>query len=107
MTPVARWSTKGMFAGATQKLREMPGNHRWLVRFERVMPPDETLPKGHEHYGKDIVDHRDVTCDEPIPLPALGPFANAAMQDLFSADGHIVAKSLTWTAYRLPKRGRA
>lgn len=101
MTPVARWSTGGMYAGITQKLREMPGEHRWLVRFERVLPPDPTLPKDHEHYGLDRVDTRDVTCDAPIRLPALGPFASDAMRDLFSEDGTITAKRLTWTAYRL------
>lgn len=110
MTPVARWSTGGMHAGITQKLREMPGNHRWLVRFERVSPPDPELKPGDEHFGEDRVDQRDVFCDSPIPLPALGPFADAAMRDLFSEDGHITAKRLTWTAYRLqklPKRRRA
>lgn len=93
-----------MFAGVTQKLREVPGNHRWLVRFERVLPPDETLPPDHEHYGLDRVDTRDVTCDEPIPLPALGPYASKAMSDLFSEDGTITAKRLTWTAFLLGKK---
>lgn len=104
MTPVARWSTKGMFAGATLRLREMKGNHRWLVRFERVLPPDPKLAPDHEHYGKDRVDHREVVCREPIPLSALGPAASAAMKDLFSEDGSITAKSLTWTAYWLPPK---
>lgn len=100
MKAVARWTTKGMYAGITQHLRQIQGNHRWLVRFERVLPPDPDLTSDDENYGKDIVDHRDVTCDDPIPLTALGPYATAAMQDLFAQDGTITAKSLTWTAYR-------
>jgi len=105
MTPVAKWNSSGNYGGLIVAFREITGDHRWLVRFLAILPPDETLAPDAEGYGKDQRVERDVVSKDEIPLDALGEFAQQSIADLFNKDGAIAAKTVSWTAYlQKPKR---
>jgi len=105
MTPVAKWNSSGNYSGLMVTLKQITGDHHWLVRFLAILPPDKTLAPEDEGYGRDQRVERDVVCKKACPLSALGEFAQNSISDLFNVDGAIVAKKVSWTAYlQKPKR---
>lgn len=91
MILAARYSATGMHAGIPVVCRQFQGAHRWLVKLDIVFDDGRR-------------EEREITCDQPVPLRLLGPFATKAMQEVFG-DGPISVRKATWEAYCLtPKR---
>lgn len=92
MILAARYDATGNYAGQIIRCREITGPQRWLVKFELVTP-------------EGVREEREVTCDQPIPLQALGPFASECISDLFTGKD-VIAKSASWRAYIVSDKGQ-
>lgn len=92
MILAARYDATGNYAGQIVRCREIRGPQRWMLKFELVTP-------------EGVREEREVTCDQPIPLQALGPFASECIADLFTGKD-VIAKSASWRAYIVADKGQ-
>lgn len=104
MILAAKYDATGIYGGTIVRCREVHGPQRWVIQFRLLAPPDETLKPGDEGYGKDQLIEREVVPDHPIPLSALGPYADECIADLFTGKD-IIAKKASWRAYFVSDKG--
>ena len=92
MILACRYDATGLHAGIPVVCRQISGPQRWLVKFDLLT-------------AEGVREEREVTCDQPIPLRALGPFANECIADLFTGKDLLI-KSASWKAYVLSNKGQ-